>query len=95
MSAHLDHLGVGAPIHGKTIYNGAMDDASGVATVLETAKAFSEAKMRPKRSILFVVFTAEEKGLLGSRYFAGHPTVPEGSIKARSESGYVHADLSR
>ncbi|MBS1798826.1 MAG: M20/M25/M40 family metallo-hydrolase [Acidobacteria bacterium] len=82
VSAHLDHLGVGAPIHGKTIYNGAMDDASGVASVLETAKAFSESKMRPKRSILFVIFTAEEKGLLGSRYFAGHPTVPEGSIKA-------------
>lgn len=82
VSAHLDHLGVGAPIKGKTIYNGAMDDASGVATVLETAKAFSEAKSRPKRSILFLVFTAEEKGLLGSRYYAGHPTVPEGSIKA-------------
>ncbi len=82
VSAHLDHLGVGAPIHGKTIYNGAMDDASGVASVLETAKAFSQAKTRPKRSILFVIFTAEEKGLLGSRYFAGHPTVPESSIKA-------------
>ncbi len=82
VSAHLDHLGVGAPIHGRTIYNGVMDDASGVATVLETAKAFGEAKERPKRSILFVIFTAEEKGLLGSRYFAGHPTVPEGSIKA-------------
>ena len=82
VSAHLDHLGVGAPIHGKTIYNGAMDDASGVASVLEAAKAFSQAKARPKRSILFVIFTAEEKGLLGSRYFAGHPTVPEGSIKA-------------
>ncbi|MBS1821066.1 MAG: M20/M25/M40 family metallo-hydrolase, partial [Acidobacteria bacterium] len=82
VSAHLDHLGVGAPIHGKTVYNGAMDDASGVASVLETAKAFSESKTRPKRSILFVIFTAEEKGLLGSRYFAGHPTVPEGSIKA-------------
>ena len=82
VSAHLDHLGVGAPIHGKMIYSGAMDDASGVATVLETAKAFGESKVRPKRSILFVVFTAEEKGLLGSRYFAGHPTVPEGSIKA-------------
>lgn len=78
VSAHLDHLGVGEPIKGKTIYNGAMDDASGVATVLETAKALSEdAKkgIRPRRSILFVIFTAEEKGLLGSRYFAGHPTV--------------------
>src|SRR5580658_1538419 len=82
VSAHLDHLGVGEPIHGKTIYAGAMDDASGVATVLEVAKKFSEAKVRPKRSMLFLVFTAEEKGLLGSRYFAGHPTVPEKEIKA-------------
>ncbi len=82
VSAHLDHLGVGAPIKGKTIYNGAMDDASGVASVLETAKRFGESKTRPKRSILFLIFTAEEKGLLGSRYYAGHPTVPEGSIKA-------------
>ena len=82
VSAHLDHLGVGAPINGKTIYAGAMDDASGVATVLEVAKKFSTAKTRPKRSMLFLVFTAEEKGLLGSRYFAGHPTVPESDIKA-------------
>jgi hypothetical protein len=85
VSAHLDHLGVGEPIHGKTIYNGAMDDASGVATVLETAKALSADAgrgIRPRRSVLFVIFTAEEKGLLGSRYFAGHPTVPERAIKA-------------
>ena len=82
VSAHLDHLGVGAPINGKTIYTGAMDDSSGVATVLEVAKKFSEAKTRPKRSMLFLVITAEEKGLLGSRYFAGHPTVPESDIKA-------------
>lgn len=85
VSAHLDHLGVGEPIHGKTVYNGAMDDASGVATVLETARAFSQAAAagrRPKRSVLFVVFTAEEKGLLGSRYFAGHPTVPGDAITA-------------
>jgi Zn-dependent M28 family amino/carboxypeptidase len=82
VSAHLDHLGVGAPINGKTIYSGAMDDASGVATVLETAKKLSQAKTRPERSILFVIFTAEEKGLLGSRYFAGHPTVPESAIDA-------------
>jgi len=82
VSAHLDHLGVGEPIHGKTIYAGAMDDASGVATVLEVARKFSAASSRPKRSMLFLVFTAEEKGLLGSRYFAGHPTVPEHEIKA-------------
>ena len=82
ISAHLDHLGVGAPIHGKTIYAGAMDDASGVATVLETARKLSSAPQKPKRSMLFVLFTAEEKGLLGSRYFAGHPTVPERDIVA-------------
>ena len=82
VSAHLDHLGVGAEINRKTIYAGAMDDASGVATVLEVARTFSSAKARPKRSMLFVIFTAEEKGLLGSRYFAGHPTVPEDAIRA-------------
>ena len=85
VSAHLDHLGVGEPIHGKSIYSGAMDDASGVATVLETARSFSEAAahgQRPRRSVLFLVFTAEEKGLLGSRFFAGHPTVPASEVKA-------------
>ncbi|HEY4354397.1 MAG TPA: M28 family peptidase [Acidobacteriaceae bacterium] len=85
VSAHLDHLGVGGPIHGKTIYNGAMDDASGVASVLETAKALSADAahgIRPRRSVLFVIFTAEEKGLLGSRYFAGHPTVPSSAMDA-------------
>ncbi len=81
VSAHLDHLGVGEPIHGKSIYAGAMDDASGVASVLETARALSQGE-RPRRSVLFLVFTAEEKGLLGSRYFAGHPTVPEDGIVA-------------
>ncbi len=81
VSAHLDHLGVGEPIHGKTIYAGAMDDASGVATVLETARALTQGS-RPRRSVLLLIFTAEEKGLLGSRYFAGHPTVPDRSIIA-------------
>jgi hypothetical protein len=81
VSAHLDHLGVGAPINGDSIYNGAMDDASGVATVLDIAHRL---KRGPKlrRSILFVIVTAEEKGLLGSHYFAGHPTVSKGSIVA-------------
>ncbi len=82
VSAHLDHLGVGAPIKGRTIYPGAMDDASGVASVLEIAKSFSQTKERPKRSILFVIFTGEEKGLLGSRYFAGRQTVPGKGIVA-------------
>ena len=82
VSAHLDHLGVGAPINGSSIYSGAMDDASGVASVLEIARRFAQNPSRPKRSMLFLVFTAEEKGLLGSRYYAGHPTVPAKSIVA-------------
>jgi Zn-dependent M28 family amino/carboxypeptidase len=82
VSAHLDHLGIGAPINGKTIYAGAMDDASGVASVLEIARSFSQNPRRPKRTMLFVVFTGEEKGLLGSRYFAGRPTVPASKIVA-------------
>lgn len=81
VSAHLDHLGIGAPIHGDRIYNGAMDDASGVATVLDIAHRL---KQRPplRRSILFLFFTAEEKGLLGSTYYARRPTVPGKNIVA-------------
>ncbi len=94
VSAHLDHLGVGAPINGKTIYSGAMDDASGVATVLETAKEFGHAKTRPKRSMLFVIFTAEEKGLLGSRYYRRASYGAGECDCCRFESGYVYADLS-
>jgi Zn-dependent M28 family amino/carboxypeptidase len=69
-------------VNGKTVFAGAMDDASGVASVLEIAKSFSQNRERPKRSMLFVIFTGEEKGLLGSRYFAGRPTVPESNIVA-------------
>ncbi len=82
VSAHLDHLGIGALINGSTVYPGAMDDASGVASVIEIARSFSRNPQRPKRSMLFVIFTGEEKGLLGSRYFAGRPTVPESAIVA-------------
>ena len=81
ISAHLDHLGVGKPIAGDAIYNGAMDDASGVASVLDIAGRLA-AGARPRRSLLFVIVTAEEKGLLGSHYFATHPTVPVGAIVA-------------
>ncbi|MGE4085811.1 MAG: M28 family metallopeptidase [Vicinamibacterales bacterium] len=80
LSAHLDHVGVGAAINGDSIYNGAMDNASGIATLIESAKAVVAA--RPKRSVLFVAVTAEEKGLLGSRYFAIHPTVPKANLVA-------------
>ncbi len=81
ISAHLDHVGVGEPINGDRIYNGAMDDASGVASVLDIAERLVKGP-RPKRSILFVIVTAEEKGLLGSHYFAERPTVPKASIVA-------------
>ena len=82
MSAHLDHLGIGAPINGDRIYNGAMDNASGIATLIEVARALSSSTPRPKRSIVFAAVAAEEHGLLGSRYFAGEPTVPKSSIIA-------------
>jgi Zn-dependent M28 family amino/carboxypeptidase len=81
-SAHLDHLGVGDPIGGDRIYNGALDNAAGVASLLDIARSFRERGLRPKRSLLFVFVTAEEKGLLGSRYFALRPTVPKASIVA-------------
>ena len=79
VSAHLDHLGIGAPINGDRIYNGAMDNASGVATVLDIAHRLKQGP-RPRRSILFLFFTAEEKGLLGSAYYAKRPTTPKDSI---------------
>jgi Zn-dependent M28 family amino/carboxypeptidase len=82
MSAHLDHLGVGRAVNGDTIYNGAMDDASGIASMLEVARLLKESGGKPKRSILFVAVTGEEKGELGSRYFASHPTVPARGIVA-------------
>jgi Zn-dependent M28 family amino/carboxypeptidase len=82
LSAHIDHIGVGAPINGDSIYNGAMDNGSGTALVLDEAAALKAHPESLKRSILFVLVTAEEKGLLGSKYFAAHPTVPAKSIVA-------------
>jgi Zn-dependent M28 family amino/carboxypeptidase len=82
MSAHIDHLGIGKPINGDSIYNGAMDNASGVASILEVADHFKEANVKMRRSVLFVVVTGEEKGLLGSRYYSLNPTVPAHSIVA-------------
>ena len=75
LTSHLDHVGVGEPINGDKIYNGAMDDASGVASDLEIARMLHDANAKPRRSVLFVNVTGEEKGLQGSRYFAAHPTV--------------------
>jgi Zn-dependent M28 family amino/carboxypeptidase len=82
MSAHLDHVGVGRAINGDTVYNGAMDDASGIASVLEIARIMKESGAKPKRSIIFLAVAAEEKGELGSRYFALRPTVDRKKIVA-------------
>jgi hypothetical protein len=82
MSAHLDHMGTGRAVNGDSIYNGAMDDASGVASVMEIARLMKATGVKPKRSIVFLTVAAEEKGELGSRYFAAHPTVPAGQIVA-------------
>ena len=82
LTAHLDHVGVGEPINGDKIYNGAMDDASGIASDLEIARMLHESNAKLRRSVLFVAVTGEEKGLLGSRYFSTHPTVNGKSIVA-------------
>lgn len=81
-SAHLDHLGVGRPINGDSIYNGAMDNASGVASLLDVAAMLKESGTRPRRSIVFAAVTGEEKGLLGSKFFALNPSVGRGRIVA-------------
>lgn len=75
-SAHLDHVGIGKPVNGDSIYNGAQDNAVGIASMLEIARLYHEMKVKPKRSIIFLAVTAEEMGLLGSKYFAENPTVP-------------------
>jgi Zn-dependent M28 family amino/carboxypeptidase len=75
-TAHWDHFGIGVPVTGDKIYNGALDNASGVASMLEMARALTQVKPTPKRSILFVAVTAEEQGLLGSQYYAVTPVYP-------------------
>jgi Zn-dependent M28 family amino/carboxypeptidase len=75
LSAHIDHIGIGEPINGDRIYNGAMDNASGSAVLLDVASSLKKSGERFKRSLLFVFVTGEEKGLLGSRYFTAYPTV--------------------
>lgn len=80
-TAHLDHVGIGRPIKGDSIYNGAHDNASGVASLLEISRIYKQAT-KPLRSVLIVMVTAEEMGLLGSAYFASNPTVPKSKIVA-------------
>lgn len=75
-SAHWDHFGIGAPVEGDSIYNGAVDNASGTAAVMAIAKAMSEMQEKPKRSVVFLLVTAEEQGLLGSAHYAANPIFP-------------------
>jgi len=82
LSGHLDHLGVGEPVDGDSIYNGAMDNASGCATILEVARMLKHSGHGTKRSIIFLFTTAEESGLLGATWFAAHPTVPRQKLAA-------------
>ncbi len=83
LSAHMDHVGVGRPdASGDSIYNGADDDASGTSVMVEVAQALASMPTPPRRSVLFIAVSGEEKGLLGSRWFADHPTVPIESMVA-------------
>jgi Zn-dependent M28 family amino/carboxypeptidase len=82
LSAHIDHVGIGEPINGDRIYNGAMDNGSGSALLLDIARSLQQTHTRLKRSLLLVWVTGEEKGLLGSKYFTEHPTVAPKSMIA-------------
>lgn len=86
--AHFDHTGIGRPVDGDSIRNGADDNASGTAGLLAIAQAFAGARQRPLRSILFLAVSGEERGLLGSRWYAEHPTVPIENIV-----GLVNLDM--
>lgn len=106
IGAHYDHVGVGAPVNGDAIYNGADDDGSGTVSVLAMAEAFAKGP-RPKRSLLFVWHAAEEKGLWGSRYFTENPTVPIdkiitqlnidmiGRAQTAGDTNSAHANLAK
>lgn len=107
-TAHWDHIGIGPVVKGDSIYNGALDNASGMATFMAIAKAFAEAKEKPKRSIIFLAVTAEEQGLLGSQWYAENPIYPldktianlnkdganvHGSMKDLTVTGFGHSEL--
>lgn len=91
LMAHLDHIGTDPARDGDKIFNGAMDNATGVAALLEAARELAGSGQRPKRSILFAAVTAEEKGLLGSDYLAGHSALPSGQHVV----GVVNLDMPR
>ncbi len=88
-SGHMDHVGVGNPVSGDSIYNGADDDASGTIAVVEAAEAFATLHPRPRRSLMFILVSGEEKGLWGSEYFADNPPVPIESIVANLNTDMV------
>ena len=81
-TAHLDHVGIGRPINGDSIYNGAHDNASGISAMIEIARLYSKLPTKPKRSVIFAAVTAEEMGLLGSKYLAVNPPVDQSKIIA-------------
>lgn len=81
-SAHHDHLGVGEPVEGDSIYNGAWDNASGVSSTIEMARSFKQVEDQINRSVYFITVTAEEGGILGSEYFANNLPIPAGSVTA-------------
>ena len=88
LSAHMDHVGVGTPVDGDSIYNGADDNASGTAAMIEAAEAFAMMNPRPKRSMIFLTVSGEEKGLWGSAYYSENPSVPITQIVAA-----INADM--
>lgn len=109
LGAHLDHVGVGAEVKGDSIYNGMWDNASGSAAIISISKAYAELTEKPKRSVVFVCYTGEEKDLLGSSYYANRNNVTNGKIIANINidmlgnlfettdvipMGYSHSNLS-
>lgn len=96
VTAHYDHIGIGEPVDGDAIYNGAGDNALGTAILIELAQALTAAKIRPKRSVLFLAVGAEEKGLIGSDYFAAQPTLARERLIANFniDGGLVYYDFS-
>jgi Zn-dependent M28 family amino/carboxypeptidase len=81
-SSHWDHLGIGDPVNGDAIYNGAADNATGCAMIIEIARAWAGLAQKPRRSAIFLAVTAEEAGLRGSEYYGQHPVVPAGKTAA-------------
>jgi hypothetical protein len=92
LSAHFDHVGVGQPMEGDSIYNGADDNASGTTALLEVARALASLPEAPRRSILFAHVSGEEKGLLGARWFVDNPTVPAEHMVANINADMVGSD---